>query len=243
MTLFITSSPFLDGVDPATLSNANGFVDRIRGCLPANPNVVFVASDPRDHAGTCQFAAITTAAFAAAGIAFSGYQVLDGTSVHRAYGMVSHCDLVVLCGGHVPTQNAFFRKIRLRHILHNFKGTVMGISAGSMNMAGIVYVQPEEPGESVPEFRRFAPGLALTPVNILPHYQKAKDYWLDGKRLYEDITFADSMGHEFFSLPDNSYFFQDDQGLLLCGKAFRLRNGIMEQLTGDEDVLDTVLLD
>ena len=121
MTLFVTSSPFIDGVSPATLSNANGFVDRIRDCLPANPSVVFVASDPRDHDGTCQFAAITTAAFADAGIAFSGYQVLDGTSVHRAYGMVSHCDLVVLCGGHVPTQNAFFRKIRLRHILHNFR--------------------------------------------------------------------------------------------------------------------------
>ena len=73
--------------------------------------------------------------------------------------------------------------------------------------------------------------------------QKAKDYWLDGKRLYEEITFADSMGHEFFCLPDNSYFFQDEEGLLLCGKAYRLKDGIMEQLTADEDVLDTILLD
>lgn len=242
MTLFVTSSPFIDGAPRAILSNANGFIDRIRGVLPKNPRAVFICSDPKDHAGTCQFAAITTAAFAEAGIAFSSYDVLDGSTVHRAYGMISHCDFVVLCGGHVPTQNAFFRKIRLRHLLHNFQGTVMGISAGSMNMAGTVYVQPEEPGESVQEFNRFAPGLALTPVNILPHYQKAKDYWLDGKRLYEDITYADSMGHEFFLLPDNSYFYQDEAGLLLCGKAYRLRDGIMEQLTVDEDVLDTALL-
>ena len=243
MTLFVTSSPFIDGAPRAILADANGFIERIRGALPENPSVVFVCSDPADHRGICEFAAITTAAFAEAGIPFSGYQVLDGSNASRAYGMITHSDFVVLAGGHVPTQNAFFRKIRLRHILHNFKGTVMGISAGSMNMAGIVYVQPEEPGESVPEFKRFAPGLALTPVNILPHYQKAKDYWLDGKRLYEDITFKDSMGHEFFSLPDNSYFYQDDQGLLLCGKAYRLKNGIMEQLTDDDDVLDTVLLD
>ena len=243
MTLFVTSSPFVEDAPRAILSNSNGFIDRIRGCLPQNPSVVFICSDPKDHTGTCQFAAITTAAFAEAGIAFSGYQVLDGTTVHKAYGMIAHCDFVVLCGGHVPTQNAFFRKIRMRHLLHNFQGTVMGISAGSMNMAGTVYMQPEEEGESVPEFQRFAPGLALTPVNILPHYQKAKDYMIDGKRLYEDVTFADSMGHEFFMLPDNSYFYQDSHGLLLCGKAYRLRDGIVEQLTDDGDILDTIVLD
>ena len=59
----------------------------------------------------------------------------------------------------------------------------------------------------------------------------------------EDVTFADSMGHEFFMLPDKSYFYQDIHGLLLCGKAYRLRDGIVEQLTNDEDVLDTILLD
>lgn len=238
MQCFITSSPFIDEAPRAILAPENEFIDRIRAVLPRNPRVLFVCSDPRDHEGTCQFAAITTAAFAEAGIAFSSYQVLDGTTAHRAYAMVSHSDFIVLSGGHVPTQNAFFRKIRLRHLLHKFQGTVMGISAGSMNMADTVYVQPEEPGESAPEFQRFAPGLGLTGVNILPHYQKVKDNYLDGKRLYEDVTFADSMGHEFFVLPDNSYFYQDDAGLLLCGEAFRLKDGILELLTLNGEVLD-----
>ena len=238
MQCFITSSPFIDEAPRAILAPENEFIDRIRAVLPRNPRVLFVCSDPRDHEGTCQFAAITTAAFAEAGIAFSSYQVLDGTTAHRAYAMVSHSDFIVLSGGHVPTQNAFFRKIRLRHLLHKFQGTVMGISAGSMHMADTVYVQPEEPGESAPEFQRFAPGLGLTGVNILPHYQKVKDNYLDGKRLYEDVTFADSMGHEFFVLPDNSYFYQDDDGLLLCGEAFRLKDGILELLTLNGEVLD-----
>ncbi|MBQ3194427.1 MAG: Type 1 glutamine amidotransferase-like domain-containing protein [Oscillospiraceae bacterium] len=243
MNVFVTSSPFIDGAERAILAPDNEFIDRIRAVLPKNPQVLFVCSDPGDHEGTCQFAAITTAAFAEIGIAFGGYQVLDGTTAHRAYGMVSHCDFIVLSGGHVPTQNAFFRKIRLRHLLKHFNGTVMGISAGSMNMADIVYVQPEEPGESVPEFKRFSPGLGLTSVSILPHYQKVKDNYLDGKRLYEDITFADSMGHEFFVLPDNSYFFQDSDGLLLCGRAYRLKDGIMELLTLDGEVLKMEMLE
>ena len=243
MNLFITSSPFIDGAPRAILSERNGFIPRIRACLPEHPHVVFVASDPEDHGGTCSFAAITCAAFAEIGIPFASYQVLDGESASRAYSMITHSDFLVLCGGHVPTENAFFRKIRLRHILKHFQGTVMGISAGSMNMAQTVYVQPEEPGESSADFVRFAPGLGLTEVNILPHYQKVKDNILDGLRLYEDITYADSMGHEFFVLPDNSYFYQDEDGLLLCGEGYRLRDGILELLTVEDEVLDMDLLD
>ena len=242
MNIFITSSPFIDGAPRAILSDRNGFIDRIRSCLPENPNVVFICSDPGDHGGTSSFAAITCAAFAEVGIPFASYQVLTGATAHRAYAMVTHADFLVLCGGHVPTQNAFFRKIRLRHILKHFQGTVMGISAGSMNLADTVYVQPEEPGESVPSFPRFAPGLGLTEVNILPHYQKVKDNFLDGKRLFEDITYHDSLGHEFFALPDNSYFYQDEEGLLLCGEGYRLKNGILEQLTVEDAVLDMEVL-
>lgn len=239
MTLFITSSPFIDGAPRAILSNANEFVDRICAALPRNPRVVFVCSNPDDHEGTCEFAAITTAAFAEVGVHFSSYQVLDGSNAAHAYGMIAHSDFVVLSGGHVPTQNSFFRKIRLRHILHKFQGVVLGISAGSMNMADEVYVQPEEDGESIdPNYKRFAPGLGLTQVNICPHYQKVRDRILDGKRLFEDITYGDSLGREFFALPDNSYFYQDDTGLLLCGNAWRIRNGILELLTVDGEVLD-----
>ena len=38
----------------------------------------------------------------------------------------------------VPTQNAFFHKIRLPELLRDYGGVVLGISAGSMNMAATV---------------------------------------------------------------------------------------------------------
>jgi len=239
MHLFVTSSPFIDGADRALLSNVNQFVDRIRAVLPPYPNVVVVCSNPEDHGGVCRFAAEVSAAFLEAGIPFGSYQVLDGTNAGRAFAMISHCDMVILSGGHVPTQNAFFRKIRLRHLLHKYEGVVMGISAGSMNCAGEVYVQPEEPGESIdPNYRRFAPGLGLTWVNICPHFQKVRHMMLDGVRLFEDITFQDSMGRQFFALPDNSYFYQDEDGLYLCGEAYRIKDGILELITVDGEVLD-----
>ena len=238
MTVFITSSPFVDGADRAILCNANGFVDRLREALPPYCRCLFVASDPERHDLTCQFGSDVVSACAEAGIFFSSYNVLDGTNAEDAEALVWHSDFLILAGGHVPTQNAFFRYLHLREILEGFPGVVMGISAGSMNAADEVYVQPEEEGESSPDFPRFAPGLALTEVNILPHYQKVKDNILDGLRLFEDITYADSFGHIFFALPDGSYFYQDDDRLLLLGKSYLIRDGEKTPLTEDGDILD-----
>ena len=242
MNVFITSSPYIDGADRAILNPANEFVDRIRAVLPPYPRALFVCSNPDDRDGTCRFGADTVAAFALAGIPFSSYHILDGENAEDAPWLVADSDLIVLAGGHVPTQLAFFEAIGLDTLLQDYGGTVMGISAGSMNMAQEVYIQPEEPGESDPNFCRFGPGLGLSPVSILPHYQKARSYMLDGKRLYEDITYEDSMGKTFFALPDGSYFFRDDDGLLLCGRAYRIRNGILELLTIDGEVMDMDML-
>ena len=238
MTLFITSSPYVANAPRAILSPANAFIDNIRQALPENPRVLFVCANPEDHQGVCRFAAETTAAFAEAGIAFSCYHVLDGRNSRSTQALLNRSDFVILSGGHVPTQNAFFQKIHLPQLLQDFEGTVMGISAGSMNCAEWVYVQPEEPGESSPDFPRFAPGLGLTEVNILPHYQQVKDNILDGLRLFEDITYPDSQDNCFFALPDNSYIYQDPEHLLLFGEGYCLCDGVMEQISENDQVLD-----
>lgn len=242
MTLFITSSPYVEDADRPLLWEDNDFIENLRQALPENPRALFVCADPDDHGNTCRFGADTVTAFANAGMAFSGYQVLDGWNSEDAAELIAMTDLIVLSGGHVPTQNAFFQEIGLRTLLEDFDGVVMGISAGSMNMADTVYVQPEEPGESDPDFLRFAPGLNLTQVNILPHYQKVKDNILDGQRLYEDITYPDSVGQLFFLLPDGSYIYQDEESLLLFGEGWCLHDGVLERLTLPGETLDLAQL-
>lgn len=237
MIAFLTSSPFREDVDRPTFSNQNGFVDRIRGCLPPNPRCLYICSSPERPDLNCLFGADVFMAFANAGIHFSAYQVLDRRNAHRAAQLVVDTDLIVLAGGHVPTQNAFFQKIGLRQLLGNYPGVVMGISAGSMNCADVVYSQPEESGESAPEFQRFLPGLGLTHVQVLPHYQKCKDMWLDGKRLFEDITYADSVGNAFYAIPDFSYIVDDGRFATLFGEGYRIQNGILERLTSHGDAL------
>ena len=106
----------------------------------------------------------------------------------------------------------------------------MGVSAGSMNAAAEVYVQPEMEGESInPDFRRWLPGLGLTHTNLLPHYQQVKDWYLDGKRLFEDITYADSHGHAFYALVDGSYLYIENGREKLLGECYRISDGRIVQ--------------
>lgn len=238
MIAFITSSPFREDADRPTFSNQNDFVDRIRDCLPENPRCLFICSSPDRPDLNCLFGADVFMAFANAGVHFSAYHVLDSHNAENAAQLVAASDLIVLAGGHVPTQNAFFQSIGLRELLKDYSGVVMGISAGSMNCADVVYSQPEEPGESRADFPRFLPGLGLTQVQILPHYQKVKDDILDGRRLYEDITFFDSWGHTFYVLPDFSYIVDDGEGAVLFGEGYRIRDGILEKLSDQGEIIN-----
>ena len=238
MTVFLTSSPFVENADRAILSNANGFVDRIREVLPPDCRLLYICSSPDRRDLNCQFGADIFKAFSEQGMFFSSYHVLDALNADDTWELVANSDFIVLAGGHVPTQNAFFQEIGLREALEDYSGVVMGISAGSMNAADVVYAQPEEPGESSPEFPRFLPGLGLTDIHVLPHYQKVKDYELDGLRLFEDITYADSCGNTFFAIPDGSYIVTDEDGQRLFGQAYRIRDGILEMLTLEGEELD-----
>ena len=242
MVLFVTSSPYVNDADRAILSNDNEFIDRIRAVLPPCPRALCIAADPANREDTCRFAADTTGAFSEAGMPFQSYHILDGFNAEDAEALIAGSDLILLSGGHVPTQNAFFQDIGLRELMERFDGVVVGISAGSMNCADCVYVQPEEEGESSPDFPRWAEGLGLTDVNILPHYQKVKDNILDGQRLYEDITYPDSVGQMFFLLPDGSYIYQDEESLLLFGEGWCLHDGVLERLTLPGETLDLAQL-
>ena len=240
MTLFLTSSPCVCNAPRAILNPENDFVDRMKQHLPEHPRCLFICADPDSHDMTDGFGRDMYLAFREAGMEFSDFAVLNGRNEDDAQMLIWQSDLIIMAGGHVPTQNAFFRKIGLRTMIRNYQGVVMGISAGTMNCAERVYSQPEEPGESVPEFERFLEGLGLTDVNVLPHYQQVKDNMLDGMRLFEDVTYADSMGECFLALVDGSYVLVEDGVSTLFGEAYFIRDARLQQICrlGDSLILE-----
>ena len=173
-------------------------------------------------------------AFASRGLTSSVFHIWDGRTADYSKETLHSYDMIILGGGHVPTQNAFFHKISLREKMEGFDGMVIGISAGTMNSADEVYVQPEEPGEAIDSnFKRTAVGLGLTKVQILPHYQMVKHNYLDGLRLFEDITYGDSYGREFLALNDGSYLMSVDGVESIHGEAYLIKDGELRQITCD----------
>lgn len=240
MTLFLTSSPTgpLDGsrlVD--SLDAMNGFVEELAAHWQGRARCLIVAASPEEHAGNDQMAAFFAEALERSDLPCAGMDLWDDRTDDRDLGTY---DVILLGGGHVPTQNAFFRRIGLKEKLANFNGVIIGISAGTMNAAGQVYAQPELPGEATdPNYVRWLPGLGLTELNILPHYQMVRDNRLDGLRLYEDITYPDSVGHRFLALPDGSYVLVENGRATLYGEGYLIIDGQFMQIcqTGESVVL------
>ena len=237
MIAFLSSSPCIYGAPRAILNPENGFIDNLFSSLPEHPRCLFICSSPDSPHLTDKFAGEMAAAFREAGMTFSDFQILDRRTQKDAQLLIWESDFIILAGGHVPTQNAYFLEIGLKELLENYQGVILGISAGTMNAAERVYAQPEETGESAAEFRRFLPGLGITRVNVLPHYQQVKDYLLDGKRLFEDITFADSFGECFYVFVDGTYLLIEDGMTTLYGQAYCLRDGGMEQISESGDIV------
>ena len=234
MVVFLTSSPTgsLDNSHVVHgLDKMNCFVDNLRKYWRDGAKCLMISASPDEHEGNDQMTAFFADAFKDAGLFWSEFLLWDGRDEVMPKEELHTYDLIILGGGHVPTQNRFFHEIGLREKLQGYDGMIIGISAGTMNSADVVYAQPEIPGESVdPHYIKYLEGLNLTKNQILPHYQMVKDYMLDGRRLYEDITFADSYGNDFLVLPDGSYLMIVDGDETVWGEAWKLSDGVMRKI-------------
>ena len=169
-------------------------------------DVLLVSASPDDEECSRYVFESTKECFEKSGFPFGKFRMLERRNCSEAAKMVNESGLVMLCGGHVPTQNRFFNEIGLKEILQEYGGVVIGCSAGSMNCADFVYSHPELPGEaSDPSYNRFLRGLALTDINMVPHYEDTKDARVDGIRLIEDICLADSWGRHLLSICDGVF--------------------------------------
>ncbi len=237
MIVFLTSSPSgpLDGSRKVDgLDDKNQFVSKLKSIWKEKCRCLMISAFPSLHEQNDEMTSFFQWAFCHRDLPCE----MDLWDDRTQEIDVHNYDVILLAGGHVPTQNDFFTRIRLKEKLKEYKGIVIGISAGSMNAADIVYAQPEQCSEAInPNYKRFLKGLNLTSIQILPHYQMVKDYWLDGLRIYEDITYKDSLGREFVCLVDGSYIFIENNREWIYGESYLIRDGNLIPYSKENDIV------
>lgn len=233
MHLFLTSSPTgdLDGRYVSDgFDNRNGFARKVRELWKEGSKVLMITAFPDDKQANEDMKNFFREAVNRTNLSCELFDLWDADILDYDYSRekLHSYDVIILGGGHVPTQNSFFGRLNLREKISGFEGIVIGISAGTMNCADEVYAQPEEQGEATdPIYTRFIQGLGITNTNVLPHYQLVKNNYLDGLHLFNEISIPDSKGRRFVALIDGSYVYENNGKSTVYGEAYLLDDGNM----------------
>ena len=215
---------------PSVFLTDNGLLDKLKELWVEDSKVMIICASPNDYEKNDSVCACLRESFPMSGLSVSYIEKCDDRN-EELLEKLPEMDVILLAGGHVPTQNIFMKKIRLKERLKDFNGLLIAWSAGSMNCASNVYAAPELEGEAVDtDYSRWISGLGLTETNIFPHYQVLKDAYLDGLRVMEDITYADSYTHEILAMNDGSYITIENGTEILHGEAYRIKNGKLEMI-------------
>ena len=213
----------------------NEFEKNLKKFWKNKSKVLYITADPNSQETNNSIIDSFKNSFNISNLSYSTVDLCDGTNNKQN---LNEYDVLILGGGHVPTQNKFFEEINLAERIKCFEGIIIGISAGTMNSAKEVYAQPELDGEAIdPNYKRFIKGLNLTKYQILPHYYSVKDEILDGLRVIEDISYGDSIGRSFYVLPDGSYIYQYNKECFLYGEGFIIKDKEMTKICDNDNVI------
>ncbi len=234
LTSSLGGSSKMNGIRvPSVLIQSNGLLKNLKSIWIPDAKVLIICADPSDYGKNDSVCACLKESLPMSGLSISHIDKCDDRNP-SAVDNLGSIDVLILAGGHVPTQNRFMKQLHLRERLKDYHGIIVAWSAGSMNCADTVYAGPELEGEAIdPLYERWLSGLGLTDINIFPHFQSLKDDYLDGLRLIEDITYADSVGHEIIALNDGSYIMLEDGKATLYGEAYRIKDRRQWKLCSD----------
>ena len=211
-------------------SNENGLVDQIKKCVDKTDVFVFVASNPNGFEKTDSYATIIMESFRLAGFNFKECIVVDNRNKDNLQDLIQRAGVVYLAGGHVPTQNDFIQSIGLKELLLNYNGVIIGQSAGSMNLAEVVYNYPEDISEiNDPKFLK---GLGITNLSIVPHFnlETGNEQVEDGIDLMRDYLLKDSYKVPLYCLTNGSHIYLNAAQTKFCGNIYLIKEGAISKL-------------
>ncbi len=191
---------------------------RLREELTVRRSIVFITACPSEYAQNDKDADGMHEMFAQQGIPFERHCVIDRrTDPSEAKALVEHADCIFLMGGGAcEEQLDLIREKDCFEALLDCHAAILGVSAGSMNMARIVV----DLHDSMEPF----PGLGFTNLTVSCHHDPA-DAWR-----YEQ-TLKMSETRVVYAMEDLSAFFLKGGKISVAGKVFRGENRVLRPIT------------
>lgn len=234
MNVILTSD--IMSPDKRQLNSQNGFVDKIHEYV-GDINCLYIPSDPHTPLLTNTISSHHKRAFEKSGFTVKNWEVLSIYKKSIIQQLISQSNIIILAGGHVPTQNKFFHHIHLEKHIKNYDRLVIGISAGSMNSASEVYAQPENFGEvKSTHYRRFLKGLGIVDISVLPHYADVKNQRIDNQRIMEDVTLPDSYGRKFYAIEDGAFIIPTENKIY--GNCYVIKDGRVKKVCNTDEAVN-----
>lgn len=211
------------------LDNTNDIIEQLIKDIKSYKGLLMIASNPDDYEKLDMYINLMKDSLLLSGIPkFDNYYVLDNRTIDKAEEYINNSSLIILSGGHTYTEKQFFDKLHLNKLLEGYSGVVLGISAGTVNMAESVFNSPESSDDLYLPMEY--EGLGLTTINAEPHFEINEEYFIDFDYVQRDIVLKESKNRDIIGLVDGSHIRVDNNINTLYGEGYKITNGKIDKI-------------
>ena len=139
MKYFLTSSASIP--ESYKVNSANGFIENLKNALGKTTiKTLYISSDPDAYELTDDFSSYTKLGFEEVGLHFDPFIIFDHRQTVDVQEYLNEVDLVILSGGHVPTQNQFLfetkyeKKTKRYYLCYNVSGNFLNCQRLSVSL-------------------------------------------------------------------------------------------------------------
>ena len=202
----------------------NGFTedfnDVLKQYIKVGTNFVFVASEFESiHDKTDWYCNNFLKMFSNCGITFGSVNVIDSRIPKEiAQDIVRNADVLWLAGGDTPTQFAYIESYGLIPYIKEQKGVIIGMSAGSINMAktAVCTLTCEHSKLEIYE------ALGLVEFSVEPHFDK--------ENISDELIIL-SEKYPLYGVCDDSAIIRTNDNTLFIGNVFLINNRHITRLS------------
>ena len=185
--------------------------DRLKAALGGRESLVFVSAWPSDYEQNDADSDGMHAMFVEWGLGFERHCVIDDrTDAAAATELIRGADCVFFMGGHPELQFELIQKLGIYRAIREGDSTVLGVSAGSINMAK----RSLDTKESLVPYD----GMGLADVTIKPHFE------LGDERVVADLLQV-SAEQPIHATADNSAIFVHGGEVEYIGEIYLVDKG------------------